>query len=393
MADESKTEKPTPRKLQKARKEGQFPRSQDPATWLSIAVGAALVPHSIGVLRDHAAAMLARLPAVAADPIPDRALAVVAQLPEAVLLAVAPIGGAAAIAAIAAMAAQGVHPTTKTLKFKASRLSPKQGLKRMFGSRAVWEAAKALLKVIVIAGVVAILAKSLVAELLAGGIRPLGAALATLNGGLRSLIWTVAATGLLLAAADYAYQRRTVMKQLRMTPREIKDENRQTEGDPMVKQAIRSRQIAMSRNRMLAAVSTADVVLVNPTHYAVALKYESGKGAPRVVAKGADMLAAKIRERAREHRVPIVEDKPLTRVLYRVCELDDEIPSELYVAVARILAFVMSLRRPSMGPVARPAPAALPDLPSKIDMRVRRARERRDNRRDNRRESVVGTND
>jgi flagellar biosynthetic protein FlhB len=172
------------------------------------------------------------------------------------------------------------------------------------------------------------------------------------------------------------------MKQLRMTPREIKDENRQTEGDPMVKQALRSRQVAMSRNRMLAAVSTADVVVVNPTHYAVALHYESGKGAPRVVAKGADALAAKIRERAREHGVPIVEDKPLTRLLYRVCELEDEIPAELYVAVARILAFVLALRRPGVGPVSRPAPVALPELPSKIDMRVRRARERREGRRD-----------
>jgi flagellar biosynthetic protein FlhB len=102
------------------------------------------------------------------------------------------------------------------------------------------------------------------------------------------------------------------------------------------------------------------------------------------VAKGADALAAKIRERAREHAVPIVEDKPLTRLLYRVCELEDEIPAELYVAVARILAFVMALRRPGAGPVSRPAPAALPELPSKIDLRVRRARERREGRRDSR---------
>ena len=209
-------------------------------------------------------------------------------------------------------------------------------------------------------------------------------ALATLTAGLRTLVWAAAATGPPLAAADYAYQRRTVMKQLRMTPREIKDENRQTEGDPMVKSAIRSRQMAMSRNRMLAAVATADVVLVNPTHYAVALRYESGQGAPRVVAKGADALAAKIRERAREHRVPIVEDKPLARLLYRVCDVEDEIPAELYVAVARILAFVMSLRRPGLTPVSRPGPAQLPELPSKVALRVRRSRERRENRRDSR---------
>lgn len=384
MADDSKTEKPTARRLREARKDGQFPRTQDPATWLAIAVGAAVVPHAVGVLREEVTAMLAALPAVAADPTPGRALAAAAQLPRAVLLAAAPVGGAAAVAALAAMAAQGVHLTTKTLKFKASRLSPKQGIKRMLGPRALWEAAKALVKVLVIAGVVAVLGTSLVPQLVGRGTQPLGEALGALSAGLRSLVWVSAATGLLMAAADYAYQRRTVMKQLRMTPREIKDENRQSEGDPMVKQAIRSRQVAMSRNRMLAAVATADVVLVNPTHYAVALRYETGKGAPRVVAKGADALAAKIRERAREQRVPIVEDKPLTRVLYRVCELEEEIPAELYVAVARILAFVMSLRRPGVAAVPRPVPAPLPELPSKVAMRVRRSRERREIRRDTR---------
>src|SRR3954454_21533301 len=380
MADAGKTEKPTTRRLREARKEGQFPRTQDPATWLGIAVGVALVPHAIGVLREEVTAMLARLPAVASDPTPERALAALAELPQAVLMAAAPVGVAASVAAIAAMAAQGVHLTSKTLKFKGSRLSPKQGLKRMLGGRALWEAAKALIKVLVIAGVVVVLGRSLVPELVGSGARPLGEAIATLAAGLRSLVWVAAAAGLLMAAADYGYQRHTVMKQLRMTPREIKDEARQTEGDPMVKVAIRARQVAMSRNRMLAAVATADVVLVNPTHYAVALRYESGRGAPRVVAKGADALAAKIRERAREHGVPIVEDKPLTRVLYRVCELEDEIPAELYVAVARILAFVMSLRRPGSR-MARPAPASLPDLPSKVELRVRRSRARREHRR------------
>ena len=274
-----------------------------------------------------------------------------------------------------------MHPTTKTLRFKASRLSPKQGLKRMLGVRAAWEALKALLKVTVIAVVVLSLARSLVPQLLAGGPLPVPVTLGVLGSGLRTLIWTVTVTGLLLALGDYVFQRRTVMKQLRMTPREIKDENRQTEGDPMVKGAIRAKQMAMSRNRMLAAVANADVVLVNPTHYAVALRYEAGRGAPRVVAKGTDALAAKIRERAREHRVPIVEDKPLARLLHRVCEVDDEVPAELYAAVARILAFVFSLRRPGSG-VPRPGPSALPEMPSRDALRVRRSRERREGRRE-----------
>ncbi len=333
------------------------------------------------MVRDEVATRLALLPAVAADPSPERALAAAAWLPTAVLTAAGPVCAAAAAGAVLAMAAQGVHPSSKGLKFTASRLSPKQGLKRMVGSRAAWEALKALVKVAVIAVVVLALGRSLIPDLVGHGELPVPTALGVLAGGLRTLVWTAAVTGLVLALADYGYQRRSVMKQLRMTPREIKDENRQTEGDPMVKGAIRAKQMAMSRNRMLSAVASADVVLVNPTHYAVALRYESGRGAPRVVAKGTDALAATIRERAREHRVPIVEDKPLTRLLYRVCDVDDEIPAELYMAVARILAFVMSLRRPGSG-ASRPSPADLPDLPSKAALRTRRSRERRTSRRE-----------
>jgi flagellar biosynthetic protein FlhB len=381
MAQDGKTEKPTQKRLRDGRKEGQFARTPDAATWLGIAAGAALVPHGLGVLHDEVARMLATLPDVAADPTPARALSTLSGLPSAVLTAAAPVGLAAAAAAVLATAAQGVHPTTKTLKFKASRLSPKQGLKRMLGVRAAWEALKALLKVTVIAIVVLSLARSLVPQLVSGGVLPLPVTLGVLAAGLQTLIWSVVATGLVLALGDYAFQRRSVMKQLRMTPREIKDENRQAEGDPMVKGAIRARQMAMSRNRMLAAVANADVVLVNPTHFAVALRYETGRGAPRVVAKGTDALAAKIRERAREHRVPIVEDKPLARLLHRVCDVDDEIPAELYAAVAHILAFVFSLRRPGSG-VPRPGPSTLPEMPTRNALRSRRSRERREGRRE-----------
>src|SRR5689334_20924770 len=147
MAQDGKTEKPTAKRLRDARKEGQFARTPDAATWLGIAAGTALVPHGLTVLREELGRMLAALPDVAADPTPARALGAVAGLPSAVLVAAAPIGLAAAAAAVLATGVQGVHPTTKTLKFKASRLSPKQGLKRMFGVRAAWEALKALLKV------------------------------------------------------------------------------------------------------------------------------------------------------------------------------------------------------------------------------------------------------
>jgi flagellar biosynthetic protein FlhB len=194
-----------------------------------------------------------------------------------------------------------------------------------------------------------------------------------------TLLWATTVTGLILALFDYGYMRHTVMKQLRMSPHDIKQEMKQSEGDPMMKGAIRSRQLAMSRNRMLSAVADADVVLVNPTHFAVALSYQPHRGAPRVVARGAGALALKIRERAKEARVPVVEDKPLTRLLYRVCDLGDEIPAELYLAVAKILAFVMAAGRPGRTAGARRplTTATLPELPAKSVMRSRRARQDR----------------
>jgi flagellar biosynthetic protein FlhB len=387
MADHGKTEKPTPRRLRKARKEGQFPRTQDAATWLAVGAAAAMLPRTAQLLLEDVREGFNRLTTVGADPSPVRALQALGSAPAAVLLSVAPVALAAGVAAVLATAVQGVHPTTKTLVPKFSRLSPKQGLKRMFGVRSAWEAVKSLAKVLVISLVVYSLALTLVPSLLSGSL-PLGAVVARTQSGLQTLLWSVALTGLVLAGGDYAFQRRTVMKQLRMTPREIKDEAKQTEGDPQLKSAIRSRQMAISRNRMLQAVTDADVVLVNPTHFAVALKYEASRGAPRVVAKGADSLALKIRRIAHENRVPVVEDRPLARTLYRICDLGDEIPAELYLAVARILAFVMSAGRPSRGTTRarRPmsAAVALPDLPAKAVLRARRARQLRDARRDSR---------
>jgi flagellar biosynthetic protein FlhB len=249
--------------------------------------------------------------------------------------------------------------------------------------------------VTVIAVVMVVTGRDLLPQLAASGVLPLSATVARARDGLTTALYSAAVAGLLLALFDYAYQRRSVMKQLRMTFREVKDEVKQTEGDPMIKGAIRARQLAISRNRMLSAVVDADVVLVNPTHIAVALKYQPGMGAPRVVAKGAGAIAAKIRERAHEHRVPVVEDKPLARTLYRICELDEEIPTELYIAVAKILAFVMATGRPSPGragsgtggrttppqPRRPQAQSDIPDLPTRAQLRARRAKELRDARR------------
>jgi flagellar biosynthesis protein FlhB len=384
VADNSgKTEKPTPRKLRKARKDGRFPRTPDAAAWLGILAGAALVPKTAQLAGDHFRELIALLPAVAADPTPARALGVLAKVPMDVLLAAVPVGVAAAAGSVLATAAQGVHVSGKALKPDFKRMNPKQGVKRMFGVKSAWEAFKALVKVTVIAAVVLVTGRDLLPQLAASGALPLSTTVSRAHHGLQTIFYAAAVAGLLLALFDYAYQRHTVMKQLKMTIREVKDEVRQSEGDPMVKGAIRARQLTISRNRMLSAVAQADVVLVNPTHVAVALKYQPGRGAPRVVAKGAGALAAKIRQRAAEHRVPVVEDKPLARTLYRICELDEEIPTELYVAVARILAFVMSAGKPGRGAPPRKSSTAsdIPDLPTRSQLRARRARELRATRR------------
>ncbi|HEY6795700.1 MAG TPA: EscU/YscU/HrcU family type III secretion system export apparatus switch protein, partial [Kineosporiaceae bacterium] len=233
-ADDGKTEKPTPKKLREARKQGQFPRTQDAATWLGIAAGAALLPRSCALLAERFRELLVhRLTTVVEDPTPARALDAVAAMPSAVLLPLAPVALAALAGALLATAGQGVHLTGRTLKPRFARLSPKQGLQRMFGARAGWEAAKALAKVTAIGAVVAVLGRSMVPSLVGPGVMPLGVTVERTRSGVDTLLWAAAATGLVLALADYAYQRRTVMKQLRMTPREVKDELRQSEGDPM----------------------------------------------------------------------------------------------------------------------------------------------------------------
>jgi flagellar biosynthetic protein FlhB len=199
-----------------------------------------------------------------------------------------------------------------------------------------------------------------------GGLMPIQVALQLSAKAATGLMRDVAAAGLLAAAVDYAVQRRRTGKQVRMTKKEVRDEHKQSEGDPMVRSALRSRQLAAARNRMMADVPDADVVLVNPTHVAVALKYEPGVGTPRVVAKGAGVVATRIREVAEQSRVTLVEDVPLARALHAACEVGQEIPPELYHAVAQVLAFVLSRRAAGAGATRYRTPrdpAPLPELP------------------------------
>jgi flagellar biosynthetic protein FlhB len=186
--------------------------------------------------------------------------------------------------------------------------------------------------------------KDIIPVLMTAGRLPLGSLLGVLNNAALSLIRAASVAGIVMAAADYFVIRRRTNKQLRMTKDEVKQENKSTEGDPQLKAHIRGKQMAMARNRQMADVPTADVVLVNPAHVAVALRYDVAKGAPRVVAKGQGTIATKIRELASLHRIPMVQDVPLARALEKSVEVGQEIPGEFYGAVAKVLAFVMSLK-------------------------------------------------
>jgi flagellar biosynthetic protein FlhB len=355
-----KTEKPTPEKRRKARKEGQIARSADVGAWLGMLAASYLLPMTLSRTGDAARAALAGLPRVIGDPNPEQAMGLMGDALRGGALALAPLAGALLVLGIAAAAGQGgLHIATKLMVPKFSRLNPFSGIKRTLGPQAWWEGVKALVKTTALGAVLYTTVKDLIPVLMSAGSVPFELLMGTVGNGMLTLMRTAAAAGLVMAAADYLVVRRRTGKQLKMTKQEVKEEFKRSEGDPHVKGAIRQRQLAMSRNRMMAELPTADVVLVNPTHVAVALRYDPARGAPRVVAKGAGVVAKRIRETAMEHRIPLVQDVPLARSLYGSCELGQEIPPELYGAVARVLAFVLGLKARGSAAGLHRAPAAL----------------------------------
>ena len=347
MSDKSsKTEKATPKKLKDARRKGQVVQSQELGAWLGMLVVSVLLQWTgsavVESFRQTVAAvghLVAAPDVAAAQQLFGRAMA------DGLLAALPLVGALAVIGTVASLSQVGVAFTPAALKPQFSRVNPLKGVKRLVGAKALWEAGKSLLKLVVLAGV-AYQAMSSVLPRLADidGIS-LYAGVSLVADTAVTLMRNTAAVGLGLAAADYAVQRRDFHKQMRMSVRDVKQEMKQAEGDPHVRGAIRQRQMEMSRNRMMADVALADVVVVNPTHVAVALRYEADRGAPRVVAKGAGEVAAAIRRRAEEHRVPMVRDVPLARALAAGCDVGAEVPPQLYTAVARVLAFIYSLRR------------------------------------------------
>ena len=358
-----RTEDPTPQRLKKARKEGQIPRTQELGTWAGAAAASFLLPMLVGNAFDEVGRMFVQVGVVVDDPEVEKVTALLGQALETFVTVALPMAVALMVVGVAASAAQGgVTVSSKPVKPTLKKLNPLPGIKRMFGGHGLWEATKAVIKTAALGTVVVVTSDKAQALVSASGALPLSAVTATFTDSAVLMIRVVAVTGLVIAVADYVVVRRQMMKQLKMTKYEIQQEHKNSEGDPHVKAQRRATQMAMSRNRMMAEVATADVLLVNPTHVAVALKYEADRGAPRVVAKGADEVAAKLRERAAEARVPLVQDVPLARALHASCEIGQEVPAQLFTAVARVLAFVMQLSaRGVRGGFHRPGFAA-PDV-------------------------------
>ena len=358
-----RTEEPSARRLQEARERGMLPRSVELTNFATmiggsavlIAVGKSLALQLATIMRNGLAIDVRRI---------DNASSMSAALSDAIIGAVGmllPVFGALiALVLLAAVALGGWNFSMQAMIPDFARMSPLSGIKRIFGLHGVSELGKALLKVVMVGGVCAAVVNRLFKDVLAlGHMAPrtaIGEGASLLSS---AFVWLCASLAL-VAAVDVPLQILQYKRSLRMTRQEQRDEAKESDGRPEVKQRIRQLQQQMARRRMMHKVPAADVVVVNPTHFAVALKYDAKRmRAPRVVAKGVDLVAQNILRIAREHRVPVFESPKLARALYRSTDLNREIPAGLYVAVAQVLSYVFRIR--TMNPtlaarLARPEP-------------------------------------
>lgn len=339
-----RTEQASQKRMKEVREKGKLQRSTDLTAWVGIGAAIAVLP---GVISGGTAAATAQLlNAVAAVKNPDPAAAVDALGAGlgTIIPTLAVMFAVVCIAVIVTSVAQGgLH--FKKFEVKFDHFNPVSGMKRMFGMQALWQGVKSLLKTGVVALVLYLVIQSLMPVLMQSGGLNITALIGAAGDGVTGLAVSAVAAGLIVSAFDVFVIWKKNRKQTMMTKKEVTDEHKNTEGDPLIKSQRRSRQLSMSRNRMIADVATADVVLVNPTTYAVALKYEAGKSAPRVVAKGKGVIAEKIRSEADKHKVTMVRDIPLTRAIHASVKLGDVIPKDFYHAVAVVLTFVAALKR------------------------------------------------
>ncbi|HEU4838195.1 MAG TPA: flagellar biosynthesis protein FlhB [Micavibrio sp.] len=346
--DSSKTEDPTPKKLEEARKKGQVALSREVNNWIMLLAGTLVVlAMGPGMMSDLA--VLMRTYIERADDMPEMPggmqFAVVEALREVLKIIALPLLFLLAAAFIGPFAQVGPLFSPEILKMDISKISPSKGFARLFSMKSIMEFVKGILKLTIISVVGFLIVK----PFFSGIDHMVGLPVPVMMDETRSLI-TRMLIGLLvvlfvIAVLDLVYQRYEHMKKMRMTKQELKDEYRQSEGDPMVKSKLRQLRQEKARARMMQAVPTADVVITNPTHYSVALKYDPDVNeAPLVVAKGVEELALRIREVARENDVVILPNPPLARVLFDTVEIDEAVPPAQYKAVAEIISYVFRLK-------------------------------------------------
>ncbi|WP_447894846.1 flagellar biosynthesis protein FlhB [Vreelandella sp. GE22] len=364
-SDQEKTEEATPRRKEKAREEGQVPRSRELTTFLLLLAGVIglwsmgqMLYDQLGMVMERAF-LFDRRQAFDTMPMLTTALdlgrrTLISLIPLFVLLGV--------VAMVAPALLGGWLVSAKAMKPKFSKLNPISGVKRIFSSQALIELAKAIAKSVLVGSISGAFIYVNIDRFLGLPDQPIQQALAdALN--MAALAAALAILSLVVVILiDVPFQLWSNAKKLRMSQEEIKREHKESEGDPHVKGRIRQQQQAMARGRMMSKVPEADVIITNPTHYAVALSYQEGKmGAPRVVAKGADAVAARIRELAFEAKVPRLEAAPLARALYHHVDLDGEVPAELYTAVAEVMAWAYRLKSVAQeGGETPPTPEHLP---------------------------------
>ena len=350
MAEDSdleKTESASARRLEQAREEGQVPHSRELATFISLMVGVVAL-YVLGRWGGHRMMELVRNGLnferqKAFEP--EGMQQVLAQLATDGLLTIAPLLLASVVAALVTPFLMGGWVfSTSALKFDLTRLDPLQGLGRMFSTHGLAELVKATLKSVLVASVGVWVVWRERDHLFSLMLQPLATSMDDFASLVLLSALLIVGSLAVIAAIDVPFQLWEYHRRLRMTKDELRQEMKEQEGDPQIKARIRAAQREMSRRRMMSNVPTADVVVTNPTHYAVALKYDPDRaGAPIVVAKGADVVAGKIRELAREHNVPILEAPPLARALFAHCELEQQIPAALYTVVAEVMAWVFQL--------------------------------------------------
>lgn len=374
MADQSSQDRKlpaTPRKLRKAREEGQVARSRDWGHFVAVAAGGALLvafaPQLVDWLKQTLSQGLrfdggaVRNPGVMGERLGEMTVRM--------LWVVLPAGLAMLAAGIAAaLAIGGWNWTLKPLMPNFGKLNPLTGLAGIVSKDKLVDALKASGLALILGTIGALFFKSHVDEFAGLLALPLPAAIAqaaqAMLGGLGLLLLALA----LFALIDVPWQLHRHAERLKMSHQELKQEHKESEGNQEIKAKVRARMREMVKRRMLAAVPKADLVVMNPTHYAVALKYDDQKmGAPRVVAKGADLLALKIRDLAKDSKVPVLQAPALARALYAHAELDREIPAALFAAVAQVLAYVYQLRAALAGQVAMPNALPELDVPEELD--------------------------